>query len=82
MSRNLAMQPITLTVRTIPCEVVKGNFHKLEDLTPHQLAAAKEKFRGPLENFLYLIAEDGSRVIARQHVSTFSFAELDSIGAV
>jgi len=76
-----AMQPLTLKVRSIPCEVIKGNFHKLDDLSPMKRQQALVKFRGPLENHLYLIAND-QRVVARQHVSTFPLAELIAVGAI
>jgi hypothetical protein len=77
-----ATQPLTLKVRSIPCEVIKGNFHTLENLSRAQREEALAKFRGPLENHLYLIAEGAQRVVARQRVSTFPLAELIAVGAI
>lgn len=77
-----AMQPLTLTVRPIPCEVIKGNFHRLEDLNQEQRETAARKFRGSLEDHLYLLAIDDQRVIARQHINTFTRAELIAVGAI
>jgi hypothetical protein len=68
--------------RSIRCDVIRGEYYALQDLTPEQVQQAQKRFScPPAWDYLYLVSAASRQVIARQHVSLFTPEQLRAISA-